>query len=120
MTDIKLGMMAELNFVVDEQMGINRTGRPGGEVLSTPSLLYLMEKCSIEAVDPHLPAKSVTVGYAVDGLRHLAPTRVGGKVHVRAEVIEVDGKKITLKIGAFEGEKEIGVAVHKRAVISTE
>jgi predicted thioesterase len=117
MEKVTPGLSAEIDVEVTGAMAVNRTGRLGGDVLSTPSLLDMMERCSIEAADPHLPADSVTVGYAVDGLRHLAPTSIGGRVRVRSELTEVDGNRLTFAIEAFDGVNKIGVAVHKRAVI---
>jgi len=118
MDDVKPGLSAELDVEVTAAMTINRTGRDGADVLSTPSLLDLMERCSIEVAAPHLPADSVTVGHAGDGLRHLAPTLLGGRLKVRSELTEVNGKRLTFVIEVFEGDKKIGVATHKRAVIS--
>jgi predicted thioesterase len=57
------------------------------------------------------------VGYAVDGMRHLAPTPIGSTVRVRSELTEVAGNRLTYSIEAFEGDKKIGVAIHKRAII---
>ena len=59
------------------------------------------------------------MGYAVDGMRHMAPTALGGRVNVRSELTEVDRNRLTFAIEAFEGDKKIGVATHKRAVIPT-
>ena len=120
MTTEKLspGLSAELNAEVTEDLTVNPTERPGAEVLSTPSLLALMERCSIKTVQEYLSADSTTVGYAVDGLRHLAPTAIGGAVLVRSVLTKVDGNKLTFSIEAFEGDKKIGVAIHRRAIIS--
>ena len=95
-------------------------GQRGADVLSTPSLLGLMEQCSIKASDPYLPDGHTTVGYAVDGMRHMAPTSIGARVRVRSVLTEVDRNRLTFSIEAFEGEKKIGMAVHKRAVLSKE
>jgi fluoroacetyl-CoA thioesterase len=114
------GQSAELEAEVTEELTINRMGREGAEVLSTPSLLGLMEQCSIQASEPYLPDEYTTVGYAVDGMRHMAPTPIGARVRVRSVLTEVDRNRLTFSIEAFEGEKKIGVAVHKRAVISKE
>ena len=115
---LKPGQSAELQAEVTRDLTINRMGREGADVLSTPSLLGLMEQCSIDATDPYLPAGHTTVGYAVDGMRHLAPTPIGHTVRVKAVLTEVDGNKLTYSIEAFEGDEKIGVAVHKRAVVS--
>ena len=115
--DVKPGLAAELDVEVTADMTINRTGHEGADVLSTPSLLGLMERCSIDAADPHLGDDRVTVGYAVDGLRHFAPTSLGARVQVRSELVEVDGNRLSFTIEAHEGDKKIGVASHKRAII---
>ena len=115
--DVKPGLAADLDVEVTADMTINRTGQDGADVLSTPSLLGLMERCSIDAADPHLGDDRVTVGYAVDGLRHFAPTALGARVQIRSELVEVDGSRLSFTIEAHEGDKKIGVASHKRAII---
>jgi predicted thioesterase len=114
------GQSAETVTKVTADLCINRMGRAGAEVLSTPSLLHLMELTAIEASEPYLPAGHTTVGYAVDGLRHLAATPLGGTVTVKAVLTEVDRNRLTYDIEAYEGDQKIGVATHKRAIISTE
>ena len=73
-----------------------------------------------QASDPYLPVDSTAVGFAVDGLRHFAPTAIGEQVRVRSELTEVDRNRLTYSIEAFESVKFVGVATHRRAVISTE
>ncbi len=119
MEKFQAGQSFELEAEVTRDMTTNRMGRDGADVLSTPSLLGLMEQASIRATEPGLPEGHTTVGYAVDGMRHMAPTPLGGKVRVKSELTEVDRNRLTFSIEAFEGDKKIGVAVHKRAVIST-
>ena len=120
MEKLRPGQSAETETEVSREMTVNRMGREGADVLSTPALLMLMEEASIKASEPYLPEGHTTVGYAVDGLRHLAPTPVGGTVQVRCELTEVDRNRLTYTVEAFEGEVRIGVATHKRAVISTD
>ena len=116
---VKPSQSAEITEEVTKDMTTNRMNRPGADVLSTPSLLMLMERTAIQATDPLLPKGYVTVGYAVDGMRHMAPTALGARVRVKATVAEVDNNKFTYSIEAYEGDKRIGVATHKRAAIST-
>ena len=118
--DIKPGQIAVTETTVTLDLTTNRMGRPGAEVLSTPSLLNLMEQCCIKASDSYLAPKHTTVGYAVDGMRHMAPTAIGQMVTVKAELTEVIHNRLTYSIEAYEDEKQIGVAIHKRAIISKE
>ena len=117
---LQAGLSAEQVITVDKEMTTNRTGKEGADVLSTPALLGLMEDTSIKATDHMLPKGFTTVGFAVDGLRHIAPTLIGGKVTVRAELTGVDKNKLTYSIEASEGDKKIGVASHRRAIISSD
>ena len=119
MQNVKLGQEGILEVEVTQDLTINRMGRDGADVLSTPHLLGLMENASIKATDEHLAEGYTSVGYAVDGLRHIAPTNVGGRVRVRSVLTEVDRNRLTYEIEAHEGDKQIGRAVHKRAVIPT-
>jgi predicted thioesterase len=117
MDDIKPGLSYDLEETVDNGQTINRMGKEGADVLSTPSLLALMEWSSIKSTDHLLPDDRTTVGYAVDGMRHLAPTPIGASVVVKSVLTEVDGNKLTYQVEAFEGDKLIGKAIHKRAIV---
>ncbi len=114
------GQSAELETIVTKELTTNRMGRQGADVLSTPSLLGLMENASILASEPYVPEGHTTVGYAVDGLRHIAPTSLDQTVRVKSVLTEVDRNRLTYEIEAYEGDKRIATATHKRAVISTD
>ena len=118
--NIKPGQTGKIEVLVTKDLTINRMGRGGAEVLSTPSLLSLMEQTCIETSDSFLAAGHTTVGYAVDKMRHMAPTPLGATVDIRATLTEVDGNRLSYSIEAFEGNKQIGTAVHKRAIIPTD
>ncbi len=120
MEKFKAGQTAEMEVEVTKDLTTNRMGREGADVLSTPALLGLMENVSIKATEPYLPEGHTTVGYAVDGLRHLAPTPIGEKVLVKTELTEVDRNRLTFQIEAFEGDKKVALATHKRAVVPTD
>ena len=117
--NIKPGQTGGIEVEVTKDLTINRMGREGAEVLSTPSLLSLMEQSCIAVSDSSLATGHTTVGYAVDKMRHMAPTPLGATVEVKAVLTEIDGNRLTYSIEAYEGNKQIGTAIHKRAVIST-
>ena len=117
--DVKAGDTVSVHYEVTKEMTVNRTGAAGADVLSTPWLLNLMELTCIAATDEKLAPDMASVGYAVDGLRHLAPTAVGATVTVIVKLTEIDGKKMTYEIEAAEGDRTIGVANHRRAAIRT-
>ncbi len=117
MEKFQAGQRFEQEVEVAQEHTTNRMGKPGADVLSTPALLGLMEGVCIQQSEPYMPAEHTTVGYAVDGLRHLAPTPIGNKVRISVELTEVDRNRLTYAIEAHEGDKRVAVATHKRAVI---
>ena len=120
MEKFKPGQRAEMEVEVTKDLTTNRMGREGADVLSTPELLGLMENVCIKATEPNLPEGHTTVGYAVDGLRHLVATALGGTIVVKTELTEVDRNRLTFSIEAYEGDTRVALAMHKRAVISTD
>ena len=74
---LEVGQSGRINVEVTTEMTTNRTGNAGDDVLSTPAMLGLMEGACIKQSDHLLDKNASTVGYAVDGLRHVARTDVG-------------------------------------------
>lgn len=89
------------------------------EVYGTPMMIHLMELASAKAIAPYLPPGWVSVGAAVN-VTHLAATPVGFTVVARAEVIEWNGKTVTLKVEARDDNDVIGEGTHVRAPIDME
>tara|TARA_B100000809_G_scaffold214152_1_gene218795 strand:+ start:346 stop:711 length:366 start_codon:yes stop_codon:yes gene_type:complete len=118
MDKFQMGQIFDQEIEVTKDHTVNRMGKEGADVLSTPALLGLMENTCILQSEPYLAESHTTVGYAVDGLRHVAPTSLGEKVQVKVTLTEVDRNRLTYDIEVYEGpDKRIAVANHKRAVI---
>ena len=83
-------------------------------VLSTPSMIALMERASIQAVQDYLPEGHTTVGFEVH-VKHFKGTPKSKKVTVRAELIEVDARKLRFKV---DEDKKVGDGTHRRAIIA--
>jgi predicted thioesterase len=114
--DASVGASAETTWQVDRSLCTERGGR---HLLSTPSLVLLMERASMEAVAPFLAEGETTVGTEVN-VRHLAPTPEGATVRVTAIVRERDGSRFRLEVKAFDELDHIGVADHERFVVGVE
>jgi fluoroacetyl-CoA thioesterase len=85
-------------------------------VLSTPVMIMAMENAALAALKPYLEKGETAVGSRVD-VRHLAATPVGRRITARAEVTGVEGRRITFAVRADDGDEEIGVGTHERALI---
>ena len=115
--DLTPGLKAEIVTTVDDKLVVRHMGGDG--VLSTPSMIGLMERAGIEAVQAHLPAGHTTVGFEVN-VKHFGATPKGKKVTVRAELLEVDGRKLRFKVEAHDEDKKVGDGTHRRAIIAVQ
>jgi predicted thioesterase len=114
METLQPGLSAEITMVVDDSLVVKHMGGDG--VLSTPSMIGLMERAGIQAVQSILPEGYTTVGFEVH-VKHFAPTAKGKKVTVRAELLEVDGRKLRFRVEAHDEDKKVGDGTHRRAVV---
>jgi fluoroacetyl-CoA thioesterase len=79
-------------------------------------MIGLMERAGIEAVQAHLPEGHTTVGFEVH-VKHFGATPKGKTVTVRAELVEIDGRKLRFKVEAHDEDKKVGDGTHRRAII---
>jgi fluoroacetyl-CoA thioesterase len=114
--DAAVGHSAETIWPVDRSLCTERGGK---HLLSTPSLVLLIERASIEAVAPFLSEGETTVGTEVN-VRHLAPTPEGATVRVQAIVREREGRRFRLEVEVFDELDRIGIADHERFVVGIE
>ena len=89
---------------------------PGPGVLSTPSMIGIMELACHEAVRAALPEGHTSVGFEVH-VRHLAPAQLGETVVTTGTLLETNGRKLTFAVECRSGDKLIGEGTHRRAVI---
>ena len=111
------GLKAELVVTVDDKLVVKHMGGEG--VLSTPAMIGLMERAGIEAVQAQLPDGHTTVGFEVN-VKHFAATPKGKKVTVRAELLEIDGRKLRFKVEAHDEDKQVGSGTHRRAIVAVQ
>ena len=83
---------------------------------STPSMISLMERAAIEAIDPYLEEGQTSVGFEVN-VRHLAPSDIGATVVARAELVEVNRNRLNFTVEAYDGDRKVGEGTHRRAII---
>ncbi len=114
---IEPGLVGELTITVQES---DTARTSGGEslppVLSTPRLISYMERTAHEAILPFLPAGQTSVGALVN-IRHLAATPVGMEARFRAELLEVDNRRLRFKVEAWDQVDKIGEGEHERFII---
>jgi len=85
-------------------------------VLSSPSLLSVMETAAYEAIRPHLDPGEVSVGMGFD-FEHFAATPCGDTIVATARVTAVEGKQIRVDFEARDGHELVARGKHVRAVV---
>jgi predicted thioesterase len=88
-------------------------------VFATPWMCAMMELAACNALAPFYDAGQSSVGTKLD-VTHDAATPVGMKVCAEAEVIEVDRRRIVLKVTAWDETGVIGRGTHERFLINAE
>jgi fluoroacetyl-CoA thioesterase len=83
---------------------------------ATPSMIALMEHASVNAIQKSLDKGQTSVGFEVK-VQHLAATPVGVRVRARAEVIAIEGRRVTFKIEAWDPHEKIGEGTHTRVIV---
>jgi len=119
MEGIVAGLVGQSEMVVCEENTAQHLGSGNVAVLATPEMVRLMEKAAVAAIDHLLPDGYRTVGVEVN-VRHLAATPVGMRVRVQAELIAVEGRKLTFRVEAFDEVEKIGEGEHRRVIIDLE
>lgn len=87
--------------------------------LATPRMILWMEYACRDGALGHLDEGQDTVGVHVD-VRHHAASPLGAEVRFRAEVTEVDGRKVTFRVEAWDGETLVGDGTHRRFIVDIE
>ena len=112
-----------LKHIVSESVMEGNTARAMGSgtlpVYATPAMTCLMERAAAELLEPLLPEDWTTVGISLQ-VQHKAPTPVGAVVRAEAEVMAVDGRKVTVSVRAFDDREEIGSGQHERFAVQSE
>lgn len=119
MESIEPGLVGKMKSIVTDEDTAERWGSGLVPVFGTPSLVGLMENAAVQALDGYLPAEQTSVGGRMD-VCHLAPTPVGMQVHARAELLEIDGRRLVFRIEAWDDVERIGEATHERFIIELE
>ncbi len=109
------GLRGASDFVVTETMTTTHVGGLN-RVMTTPDMIMNMETTAQEVTRPFLPDDHTTVGYEIH-VRHRAAVPVGTRVHVTAELIEVDGHKLRFRVEARTEAGVVGDGTIRRTVI---
>lgn len=118
---ILIGTKCRLEETVTEELTAAAVGSGLLSVFGTPFMLALMENAAQTALQSYLEEGQGSVGSHLD-VSHTAPTPVGMKVTVEAEIVSVseNGKMVDFRVTAWDEKGPIGEGTHTRAIINNE
>lgn len=117
--NLEIGLKAEIEQVVQLEHTAMAFGSGFVKVLATPMMIGLMEKAALTAVDENLGEGLSTVGTIVN-VKHMAATPVGMQVRAVAVLTNIEGRKLTFDIEAYDEKEKIGEGTHERYIIEQE
>lgn len=113
--DLAKGLIGEASYTTGPEHSATRFGADV-DVYGTPLLVGLIETAAINAVAAALADGMTTVGAGMT-FHHTAATPIGGTVRARAELTEVDGRRLVFRAEAFDDWEKIGSADHERFIV---
>jgi predicted thioesterase len=117
MTGLAIGLRGKAILRVGTKHTAEAWGSGDVPVFGTPSLVALLESAAVNAVAGHLAAGETTVGTWIE-VSHLAGSPVGVDVRAEAELVAVEGRKLTFVVVAYDNRDKIGECRHQRMMVS--
>ncbi len=117
MTGLKTGLKGTAEIVVGEEHTAPRIGSGRVHVLATPVMINLMEAAALDAVEDLLAPGYQSLGTRLE-VTHVAATPVGMRARATAEVVEIDGNRVTFRVEAHDETDLIGEGTHVRVVVN--
>ena len=118
---IVIGTKCQLVETVTEELTAAHVGSGALPVFGTPFMSALMENAAMTVLQSFLEEGQGSVGTHLD-ISHTAPTPIGMKVYVEAEITAVseNGKMVEFTVRAWDDKGPIGSGTHTRAIINNE
>jgi predicted thioesterase len=113
---IRKGLSGERTIEVTPDLTASHVGSGSLRVYATPAMVALIERTCMDVISEYLQEGWTTVGAEVT-VRHLAPTPVGGRVRVHAQVVDVGERRIRFKAQVWDDAEMVGEAEHTRVLV---
>lgn len=110
---LAVGLEKEASYTVAEDMSPPHLPV---KVLSTPSMIQLIEGTCLQAVQPHLDDSETTVGTHVC-VSHTGPASVGEDVSVKVRLKQIIKRRLTFDVEVHGPKGPISAGTHERAVV---
>ncbi len=114
---IVVGTKEQHTLAVTPEIAIDFLGLPTARVLGTPFLIYNLEIAARNLAFRQLDPGFDTVGTLVE-VRHLAATPLGMHTTFHAEILDVQERRVTFKVEAYDEVEKVAEGTHERAIVN--
>lgn len=114
---METGVKLTLEKEVTSSMTAKAMGSGTLDVLATPAMIALIEETAWKSVAKELEPGQGTVGISLN-VEHLAPTPLGMTVKCETTLVNIDGRKLTFEVAAYDESGLIGKGTHERFIIT--
>ena len=116
---LEIGLTFESTTTVSASNTAATLGSGDMDVFATPAMVALMENAAMKAVAAALPEGSATVGAQMN-TSHIKASALGATITASATLTQVDGRKLTFAVKAWDEQGTIGEGEHTRFVVDRE
>jgi predicted thioesterase len=113
------GLTFTKEFVVQKDQIADFLGSGKVAVLSTPSMILMMEQTAMLSVKNQLAEGNITVGTHVN-VSHLRAAKLGAKIKVDVKLQKIEKKHLTFSVVAYANGTKIGEGFHERHIVNKE
>ena len=110
---LQVGIEHEMKYTVTADMSPAHLPM---SVLSTPSMIQLIEGTCLQSVQPHLDDNETTVGTHVN-VSHTGPAREGEEFTIKVKLIEIKKRRLLFELEVLAPQGSISTGTHERAVV---
>ena len=112
-TELAVGLEGSATHEVTADMSPPHLPAP---VLSTPSMISLIEATCLSTVQPHLDEGHTTVGTHVC-VSHDAAAMVGESIDITCRLDAIEGRRLTFDVRVTCGDRVLSTGTHQRATM---
>ena len=116
---IELGIKGRQETTVTAANIATNVGSGKVKVFATPMMISLIEKAAVLSIEPYLEPGQSSVGTHIN-VSHCSATPIGMTVWAETEVTEIDRRRVTFSVKAYDERGLIGEGTHERFIIEIE
>lgn len=116
---VELGIKGHQETTVTTANVASNVGSGKVKVFATPMMISLIEKAAVLSIEPYLEPGQSSVGTHIN-VSHCSATPMGMTVWAETEVIEIDRRRVTFSVKAFDERGLIGEGTHERFIIDVD